>query len=445
MNESIPENNGKSNAVLEAEELLRQSDVTPIPDPASPLDRPLREIPRIKFVDDYADLVSELIGSPRDFSLLVGLSIVSTVAGSRATLMTARGDIIKPNVYGMIVAASTVYGKSSTMKWANRMLKAAGLDELIGPNNFSTEGLIRILADTPSTLIVKDELARFLDSKRIPRHLATIKQDLTDIYDGQPIKKSLSAENTEVGDNCVSLLGATTPARFADAVGHMDWTDGFLARFVFVTTEGEPNWNECRAWDRKCQREADLRADELKKIASQAKTQFTIDGDAAMRFSQWRRDSIRSAYEQTGGDDAITSLIGRHAAYAEKFSLISACLSRHWGKVALEDIELGIMLAERFMRHAHMLREATQDYGVSGSKIQRVFQYLQRYRSKENANPKGPSVGEIQRDCSMNAAELNPVLAEMKLQGVVIAEKSGRGERFSPAVSELQAKRWGNG
>ena len=155
---------------------------------------------------------------------------------------------IRPNIYGAIIARSSVYHKSGAIRKPRVLLEKAGLEKTILSELFTSEGLLKKLSQQEAGLVLRDEIGTLFDSRRAPKYLQTLKPDLTALYDGDPYSRVLSGSEINVKSPYLNILGATTPARFFDGVTHMDWQDGFMARWLFVMPTTEPDFEENEIW-----------------------------------------------------------------------------------------------------------------------------------------------------------------------------------------------------
>ena len=159
--------NGKVSSLVDLQQLVAdstvplapatQDDDQDVPEEMSALDvTPVKGL-QLGWIDQYADLNSELTASPPEFHQLAGLVTAATAIQRKAFLPMSFGNIYT-NIYACIVAMSTVYGKSTAINRPRQVLQAAMMEKLLIPAHGSSEGLIKQLSITPSALMVRDEI-----------------------------------------------------------------------------------------------------------------------------------------------------------------------------------------------------------------------------------------------------------------------------------------------
>lgn len=389
---------------------------------------------KLGWLDDYTDLMTELTASPREFHQLAALVTGATAIQRKAYLPMSFGNIY-PNIYGCIIAMSTVYGKTTALNKPSQVLQAAMMEKLLIPAHGSGEGLIKQLSLTPNALMVRDEIGTLFGSDKV-RYLKDFKQDLTALYDGHPYSRRLSNEEIKVERPYLNILGATTPARFYSNVGNLDWQDGLLPRWLFVMPEGEPDFDRVTGVFTATHAERIKKlAYKLMEIEVKKETAFFLTGNAHEQWRIWRTTGLRAAYRQN--DENAAAITGRYATYALKFALILAAVNGSWGTIAPEVMGTAIDLADNYKANAYRILNEKDKHRVDGSKLQKVFLLIQK-----KGNPKGGmTVGEIQRNANMKQNELQPVLDELNDMRVLLVDNSKRTPRYTAVAEKLPLKK----
>lgn len=387
------------------------------------------------WIDAYIALAVDMIDSPPEFNRLCALVAGATAIRGNAWLPMSFDDIY-PNIYGVGVAPSSSYSKSATLRQLPIMLQRAQLGELLLANQMTPEGLLRQLQNKPAGLITADEVARILGSHNI-RYLQDLKPALTDIFDCRRTARRLSHEEIVVERPYLSIMGMTTPARFYDAVGYMDWEDGFLARWLFAVPETEPDFDRIAGLRTAAQdNELNRLAHKLFEISQRPPTAFKFKGNAHQIWGDWQSQSRRDAYHY--GDEVAAAFVKRYATYALKFAIILAALNGEWGVVTPGEMTAGIMLADHYKDVVNRLMSERQNYGISGSKLQKIHLLIWAIVKKG-----GKATGKkIMQRANMRKSQVDPVLQKLVEIGAVIQEPSGRGFHYIPVVEELPAKSW---
>ena len=400
-----------------------------------PLDvDPVEDLPLGKWLTAYVDLMTHLTGTPREFNQLAGLTVAAAAIQRKARLPMQFAEIF-PNIYGAIIAPSSVYHKTAVLGKVRDILLRSGLEDLRLSELQTSEGLLGELQAKGGGLILRDEIGALFDSGRV-KYLRNLKPDLTYLYDCQQMKKRLSAIEITVDKPYLNILGATTPARFYDSVTLMDWADGFLVRWLFALPEGEPDF-EAQTGLMTSAHDASLGAlaVELHNLGRHELTDFTFVGDAFHVWDGWQRQSKKDAYQF--GDDITMALVARYNTYALKIALILAALGGEWGRISSDTMRAGIAIANDYKRHAYRLLNERDQHEISGGKLQKVFAVIKGEGGGEWVNTR-----EIQRAARLSKTQLDPVLEKLVEVGAVVKEKVGRGYRYAAAARELPIKSW---
>lgn len=385
---------------------------------------------QLGWVDEYARLMTRLTGAPFEFNRLAGLVTVAAAIQRRAWLPMAFGDIY-PNIYAAIIARSSVYHKSSALSKPRALLKRAMLDRLLLSELATSEGLLKQLAGQSSGVIFRDEIGTLFASHS-QKHLVMLKPDLTALYDCGPYSRRLSNDSVKVDAPYLNILGATTPTRFYEGVSLTDWQDGFLARWLFVMPEGEPDFDAMTGLFT-AQHDAELGAlaVALVNIDRQPETPFTLAGNAHKRWDAWQRQAAKDAYLY--GDDVIAAIVTRYAAYALKFAMILAAVNGSWGTVTEDTMQTAIALADSYKAGMGKLLAERNNYGISGAKLQKVFAVVKR-----KAGDKGATRKVVQQYTRLKASEAGACLDKLLDIGAIVETD----RRFFAAAENLPIKAW---
>ena len=388
--------------------------------------------PDLGWLATYADTISAMTSSPRSFNLLIALLLGATAIKGKAVLHMSFGPV-RPNLYGALIGKSTVYHKSTAVAKGQEVLAAAQLDGLQLPDTGTSEGLIAALAERSHGLIVRDEVARLFASDRI-KYMQGYKQDLTALFDGGTFRKRLSGTDLTIASPYVSILGATTPARFYDAVGDRDWDDGFLVRWLFALPDCEPDFD---APSPAMMNDAEYSgimarlAAPLRELAAHGETSFAFGAGAFDAWDTWRRDGLRRAHEY--GDDQALAITGRISTAALKIAQILAAVNGRWGHISAETMHAAIYLADLYRLNTWQLLTERSKHGVGGHKLAKALDVIAR-----RGGAAGCTRSTVMRYANMKSHELRPVLDKLMQLGAVIESDDGR--RLRAVHTRLPAK-----
>lgn len=386
------------------------------------------------WVDRYAKVMTHLTGAPFEFNRLCGLVTAAAAIQRRAVLRMSFGDIY-PNLYACIVAPTSVFHKSTALDQVPQLLRRAQLDALLLANDMTAEGLVRQLQSRPAGLIVNHEIGRIFNSHNV-KYLANLKPNLTDSFDCKPFIRRLSAEEIRIDAPYLNILGATTPSRFFEGVSLTDWQDGFLARWLFVLPEGEPDFDAVMGlFTEDHDRQIGDIAVKLASVNRQHETAFIFAGDAFKLWDSWAREGVKAAYYF--GDDAATGFVSRYNVYALKLALILAAVNDSWGTITPATMQTAMDLADSFKRYAYRLLSEKADYGVSGAKLQKVFAIVKR-----RGGTAGVTRKIIMQFTKMRAGDVTLCIEKLLEVGAIIEDSTGRAPRYAAIAEQLPVKVW---
>jgi len=401
-------------------------------EPSHPLDVAPLTMPELGWIDEYAVFASALTSSPLSFNRLIALVLAASAIQRSATLRLAFGDI-RANIYGVIVAPSTAWFKSTALKKADNILHRAQLENILLPAEFTPEGLMRSLAGQSKGLVKRDEIGRLFDSGQV-KYLRELKPLLTEIYDGNTVKKQLSHEAIAVTNPYLCIIGATTPSRFYDAVQMIDWGDGFLPRWLFALPEGEPNFDSDAAL---LTPDDDRRWGELSAMLSylsiQPDTDFQIDQDAFLHWKRWQSDARRGAFAY--GDETASAIVGRYGTYALKFAIVLAAVQKSWGRIGIDHITAACTLSDYYKSIVFKVLTEQSEQGVNAGRMQEVYKFI-RLRFKNSAPV---TMRDLARKFHLKRPQLAPTVDALVDGGYVLRTNQGKTTLMVPANQLLEA------
>lgn len=176
----------------------------------------------------------------RPLAVAAATATISTVCGRH--LYAPTGTAL--NIY-VAMLAKTGVGKDRPLNAPTQILEACGLGALVRTaKTFAVSGLEKEIADAPCQLAWTDELGTNLlariSSKRASTHEQAIKGALLELwsrYQGKgPFLTTTRAQAASVAipSPSYTLLGASTPEAFYDALKGGDVLNGFMNRFLIA-------------------------------------------------------------------------------------------------------------------------------------------------------------------------------------------------------------------
>lgn len=151
----------------------------------------------------------------------------------------------RTNLYAMSVAPSSA-GKNHARKQVKRLIDAAGINELLGGEDVTSDAAIeKRMESQPVTFFLWDEIGHMMQSIRSSGsnpHLSKVLPTLMKLYSasGETYmgKEYATGDRRSIEQPCCCLYGTTTPDKLVDGISTSEIKDGFLGRImVFVSTE----------------------------------------------------------------------------------------------------------------------------------------------------------------------------------------------------------------
>lgn len=176
---------------------------------------------------------------PPDFHTHAALVTLATALGNRVWCHGWTRTIY-PNLWSVVIAPSG-YGKSAPLDMAEHLLHKAQVADRLLPNSFSYEALITAMKTQPVGTFLLQEFSAFLGMLSRDYNAGAVPL-LTEIFDCPPtVRRTTMKGDTTIEQPCLSILGASSPAWFAEQFRGKDLEGGFLARFLFCpSTDAGP-------------------------------------------------------------------------------------------------------------------------------------------------------------------------------------------------------------
>lgn len=173
-------------------------------------------------------------------AIAAALSLVGTLA-SRQLVTSTDSNL---NLYILLTARSGM-GKDAPMKVIKSILIETSLMDMLGPDGVASDvGLLDYARNQPASVMPIDEFGDFLSSttgQRASPHTTKIMATMRTLWDGGPIATThaRSRRSEMLINPCISMICASTPAQFYDAIGSAQVLNGFLNRFILFNGDDE--------------------------------------------------------------------------------------------------------------------------------------------------------------------------------------------------------------
>lgn len=202
-------------------------------------DPELADLP-LTFVDRYRDWGSTVTDAPSQYHTLNAVVILSTIMCPYVSLKTSYGEI-RPNIWSMILAGTTVTRKSTTMDMAKGVLTDVGLDYLMGTDG-SPEGILGEMADRDGkvSMFHRDEITGWIETMR-KDYMSGLLESFTRMYDGMEEMRMLRSGKIEVKKPRLVIMSGGIKTRMAELITMDHIRSGFFPRFILVSGTTTPD------------------------------------------------------------------------------------------------------------------------------------------------------------------------------------------------------------
>lgn len=193
--------------------------------------------PQETFIDRYVKYGWTVTDAPQQYHVAGGAIILSAIICPHVTL-PAQHTKIRPNLWAMILAGTTVTRKSTSMDLAMRTLgEVLTSDDFLMGTEGSPEGILTELQDRDGKASVfhRDEITGFIDAAVKKEYNAGILQSLTSLYDGRQEKRTLRSGTIIVKKPRLILWCGGIKTQMQEAVTIEHIRSGFLPRFIVVS------------------------------------------------------------------------------------------------------------------------------------------------------------------------------------------------------------------
>lgn len=191
------------------------------------------------FVDKYIKWAGSLGDAAKQYHQAGAFIILSALLSGAVRLPTSFGTM-KPNLWFMILADTTLTRKSTAMDIAMDLLEEVDSSTILATDG-SIEGLMSSLSTRPSqpSIFLRDEFSGLLDALNKKDYYAGMAETLTKLYDGKLQKRILKKETIEVKDPVLMLFAGGIKNKVCSLLTHEHVSSGFIPRFVFITAESD--------------------------------------------------------------------------------------------------------------------------------------------------------------------------------------------------------------
>ncbi len=226
------------------------------PQPASSLvENPNADLTQVPGL--LGEMVEWIVATARQPNRVLALGAAVSVLGTLVGQYIAGPTKAGTHLY-IIALAPSGAGKEHNLSMIWRLVEAAGAEVRFGAGQFmSMTAVFQLLQKQPACICPIDEIGAFLKRLAHPRAssheqniTATLRQAWSKNFEPLPTPEWASSTHRtpmpkQIENPALSIYGCSTPGEFFDALKSKDATNGFLNRFLLLSTEvnmedGEP-------------------------------------------------------------------------------------------------------------------------------------------------------------------------------------------------------------
>lgn len=413
-------------------------------------DERLRIVGLTSFVDDYIKWASSLGDAAVQYHQAGAFTILSALLGGAVRLPTSFGTI-KPNLWFMILADTTLTRKSTAMDLAMELIEEVDSSKILATDG-SIEGLMNSLALRPGqpSIFLRDEFSGLLAAIAKKDYYAGMAEMFTKLYDGKLQKRVLKREIVEVRDPVLIMLAGGIKNKVCSLLTTEYISSGFLPRFVFITAEssidnvrpvGPPLAKDTTGRDKILARIHEMHSHyhtEPKLIQRDGKLfhEAAQHWNAELTSAAWTRynlleaDMMRSALS-TDNPDIMTPTYDRLSKSGLKAAVLLAASEN------LVTNGATVIVTEAHILQAAALVEQWRGYtndvvasiGVTQDEI--LYSKITNYVTRTPGVPRS----KIMQQYHLTARTAEQLLATLEQRGLIMRNRRGKTELLYPVTS----------
>lgn len=404
---------------------------------------------RLTFVNRYITWAKSLGDAAEQYHQAGAFIILGALLAGNVRLPTSFG-IMKPNLWFMILADTTLTRKSTAMDIAMDLLEEVN-SEVILATDGSIEGLMGSLSMRPGkpSIFLRDEFSGLLESLIKKDYYAGMAETLTKLYDGKLQKRVLKKEVIEVRDPVLLLFAGGIRNKVTALLTSEHIGSGFLPRFVFITAEsdvhlmrplGPPTPKDTAGRELILRQMNDIRmhyhtdqtltqVDGKLVVSAPAFWNVELSPEVWQRYNQLETDMMRAALKSEN-PEALTPTYDRLCKSCLKAAMLLAASEKRPTEgqpveVTMVDLLQAIVFMEQWRTYGNQVIGS-----IGTSQDERFFQKV----LARIIDVPGITRGRLMQQFHMTARMAEATFATLEQRGQVIRRRDGRGETIFPLV-----------
>lgn len=207
----------------------------------------LELLPSKGWLHDYVTFTSGLEACTR-FQFFSACSVLGAAVNNRVYIHRGDRELLAqlfPNPWVMLLAPPGRGHKTSTINMAVNCLQQACPETRIIADKITPESLVKALSEPSEKELIRigprdatgliraPEISVFFGRKTYNEGLITL---ITDLYDYRPewVSETIMRGKNVLRNNCISIIGGSTPVWLQSKLPEDAFTGGFMSRFIIV-------------------------------------------------------------------------------------------------------------------------------------------------------------------------------------------------------------------
>lgn len=186
-------------------------------------------------INTYKEYMATISDASADFAISAGLALISGLSQRRVIIPSMSSKILYPNLWIMLLGASGISRKSTTIWPVRRIVNDIAPDILL-PDKMTEESTFMYFnkRHNSQAFLIADEFAGTL-ANLDKQYAMGYKQLLMKLYDCiDHEKRTLKTSEEEIKNAYLSILAGGTPIGVMKYLSDKDIESGFLPRFMIV-------------------------------------------------------------------------------------------------------------------------------------------------------------------------------------------------------------------
>lgn len=402
------------------------------------------EIPKNPtFVEDYVGWATAQTDAPAVYHQLSACIILSALLAKTVRIPTSMGTI-RPNLWGMILADTTLTRKTTAMDMACDLLEEV-LQDVVVATDGSVEGLLSALSmrNGEPSMFKRDEFTGLMEQMVRKDYMSGMLEMFTQLYDGKNIKRVLKKETINVSHPLFLMFTGGIKEKMQHVLNHEHIASGFIPRFIVVSAESDISkirplgrrqdsavqgrnalLKTLRILKERYYDDIALKTEAGTTLMTAPEVNAELTDDAWILYNKLEHMLVEAGI-RAELKEYMTPVLDRMAKSLLKLACILAAIRQipEHSKiiVTVEDINRSAGMIQEWANHTV---ELVASVGMSATEktLQRCLEYIRRNE--------GCMRSDLMRSFRLSAMEMEATQKTLEMRGLVNVEKKGKGFQF---------------